>query len=532
MTSINTSSIYRITGLASGLDIDQMVSDLMKAQRAPLDKLVQTRQIWQWKQEDYRSINTSLLNLRNIAFNLKLQSSFRVKKAVSSDESIVTATAAGSAVPTTYQVKVRQLATVATNASTEAIANNSFDPSQPLVSQQSNFTNNDFGWDPTTHEFSFTINGQTFSFDGDTASLNSIIAAVNANKEAGVSMFYDPSTKKVGIATLKTGDNNPNGKEIQTNGAFLTNVLYINMENEQGGIDAEFDINGLTGITSHTNSYTVNGVTLNFKSANPNATVTVTVSNDIDTVVNTIKDFVNKYNETLAAVNAKLKEERYHDYLPLTDEQIQEGKLTDKQIDQWQEKARSGLLKGDPLLSSAVSSIRSAMASIVEGLTGQVTVTSGSKTVSAVANSLSVIGITTGTWEEEGKLYLDENRLREALQSNPDAVMELFTRTKDAAGNTITDTKQKGIAVQLYDAINNAISRITSQAGSAGSLYDQSYISRTIRGLNGQISDMEKRLQDLEDRYYRQFTAMEEAIAQMNTQSLWLSQQLSGGGGK
>ncbi|MGB9792840.1 MAG: flagellar filament capping protein FliD, partial [Thermacetogeniaceae bacterium] len=320
MASISTSSVYRITGLASGLDIDQMVSELMKAQRAPLTKLLQTKQIWQWKQEDYRKINTSLLNLRNVAFNLKLQGTFQVKKAVSSDESIVTATAAGSAVPTTYQVKVKQLATVATNVSAaplqrgiiggplttpvqinendtltisyngteatitlkmnyydgspgntlndlvadiqakidaalgkrkvlvslfvdndgnklkltplvatdgstppklavkggsalsvlglqanqEAVA---LDPNAPLISEASKFTGS-FSWDnESEHTFSFTINGQKFTFDADNDSLNKIIATVNANTAAGVSMFYDPATDRIAISTIKTGDN-------------------------------------------------------------------------------------------------------------------------------------------------------------------------------------------------------------------------------------------------------------------------------------------------------------------------------------
>jgi len=649
MTTINTSSIYRITGLASGLDIDQMVTDLMKAHRAPLDKLMQNKQIWQWKQEDYRTINTSLLNLRNEVFNLKLQGTFQVKKTVSSDESIVTASAGATAAATTYQVKVKSLATVATNASASklsgrvmlvgsslnstavdtrganqfkltfdgttvdialtekmydgtagntlndlvddiqtkidasaigtgkitvslttdnqiklaatikddgsvptitvsngtinnglavlgfsdgqsSIVQSAIDPTATLWSQKDRFLSSNFGWD-ADHKFTFTINGQTFTFDGDTDTLNSVIAAVNKNAAAGVSMFYDASTDKIAISTIKTGDNQA-GAEIKVSGNFMTDVLQINEANEKGGTDASFEINGLAGMTSHTNSYTVNGVTFNFKGADAAKTVTVSVSNDIDAVVNTIKNFVNKYNEIIASINAELKEERYPDYLPLTDEQIQEGKLTDKQIDQWQEKARSGLLKGDALLSNAVSSIRTVMSSIVQGVTGQVTVTVGTQSITTVANSLSVIGITTGTWEEEGKLYLDENRLREALQSNQDAVMELFTRTTDAAGNPIIDSKQKGLAVQLYDAINNAMSRITSQAGSAGSLYDQSYISRMIRDMDKQISDMEERLQELEDRYYRQFTAMEQAIAQMNTQSAWLAQQFAGGGGQ
>lgn len=522
-------TINRISGLASGLDIDQMVSELMKAHRVPLDKIKQKKQIWQWKQEDYRAINTNLLSLRNEVFNLKLQGTFKTKKTSSSEESIVVATAGSSAQPTTYQVRVLSLATVATNASAQAIATDSFDPKQTLASQQSNFINNndsDFGWNTATHEFSFTINGQTFSFDGDTATLESVIAAVNANKAAGVSMFYDPTTKRVSIATLKTGDNNPGQNEIQFSGSFLTNVLQLNMANEQGGTDAEFEINGLSGIKSHTNTYTVNGVTFNFKMADSSRTVTVTVENDIDSVVNSIKNFVNKYNEVIESINKKYYEERYLDYQPLTDEQIEEGKLTDKQIDAWQEKARSGLLKGDALLSGALTGMRSTLASIVDGVTGQVVITKGTQSVTAVANQLSVIGITTGSWEEHGKLYLDETRLREALQSNPDAVVELFTRTKDANGNEITDSKQKGVAVQLYEAINSAMSRIASYAGSSGTLYDQSFIGRTIRDIDRRISDMGDRLKDLEDRYYKQFTAMEQAIARMNTQSMWLAQQL------
>ncbi|WP_081578668.1 flagellar filament capping protein FliD [Thermacetogenium phaeum] len=232
-----------------------------------------------------------------------------------------------------------------------------------------------------------------------------------------------------------------------------------------------------------------------------------------------------KYNEVLEAINKKLYEERYPDYRPLTEEQIEEGKLTDRQIDAWQDKARSGLLKGDPLLSGIVADMRSVLSGIVEGVTGQVTVSSGGRIYTTIADRLSVIGITTGAWTEKGKLYLDESRLREALQSNPDAVMELFTRTRDADGKEITDDEQKGLAVRLYDAINGAISRLTGQAGTAESLYDNSYISRRIRDINENIAVMEERLQKLEDRYYRQFTALEQAIAAMNVQSMWLTQQ-------
>lgn len=512
--------VNRVGGLASGLDIDQIVSDLMKAQRLRLDKIKQDKQIWQWKQEDYRSINSILLSLRNEVFNLRLQGTFLVKKATSSNESVVTATASGSAPVGTYQVKVESLATVASNVSTSKVSpeNNKIDPAKPLSQYWGDLSN-----------FEFTINGVKFSFDATKDSLNTVIAKVNGTKEAGVVMFYDSAADYVVLATTATGST----ATIQISdirGDFLTNKLHLD-SSVKIGQDASFEINGLR-LTSHTNSYTVNGVTLNFIGVTPggfSGTATaVTVSTDVDAIVNTIKNFVNKYNEVIATINGKLTEARYPDYRPLTEVEIEEGKLTDKQIDEWQAKARSGLLKNDPLLRNVLDSMRQVLASVVDGLSDTATVTVSGQTKTVTVNSLSAIGITTGLYTENGKLYLDENRLREVLSSNPDAVMKLFTRIKDESGNDLP-AAQRGIAVRLYDAINAGISRITSQAGRAGALVDNSYIGRLLRDYDRRISDYERRLQEIEDRYWRQFAALETAISRMNMQSAWLALQFAPG---
>jgi flagellar hook-associated protein 2 len=627
-------SINRIGGLASGIDIDQWVSDLMKAHRQPLIKKQQNKQIWQWRQEEYRAINTSLLNLRNEVFNLKLQGTFLTKTTTSSNQSVVTATAGASASATTYQIKVKQLATVATNSSADRIckkyisgeplteveitqSNNQFrltyggetvdiiladgnyggsegqplndlvadiqakindslgagkvevsltqgnklkltavtedggqipeikvnsgtkdalevlgfkdgqtaaplDPTATLASQADKFAHS-FNWDED-HVFSFKINGQTFEFDADTDSLNSVIAAVNANKAAGVSMFYDEVTDKIAITTTQTG-NNREGAEIAVEGEFLTSALQIDTSKEQGGQDAILEINGLR-TTRKSNTFTTNGVTFTLHGVTTEGSsgtaTTVTVAHNIDGVFNTIKAFVDKYNEVIETINDKLSEQRYSDYSPLTDEEIEEGNLTESQIDKWQEKARSGLLKNDSLLRGTVFAMRNVLSSIVTGLTGEVTVTKSSQSVTTVANSLSVIGITTGDYRENGKLHLDENQLREALQSNPDAVMELFTKSSEV-------TAEQGLAYRLYDTINHEISRITDKAGTAGSLVDDSIIGKTISRLDKDMDKLEDRLTQLEDRYWRQFTAMEKAISKMNQQSMWLAQQFMNG---
>ncbi|MCG0277753.1 MAG: flagellar filament capping protein FliD [Thermanaeromonas sp.] len=262
--------------------------------------------------------------------------------------------------------------------------------------------------------------------------------------------------------------------------------------------------------TSSTNAPTVAGITLNLKKADPNNPVTITVSADTDAVFNAIKDFVNAYNELIGKINAKLTEPRYRDYLPLTDEQREQ--LSDEQEKKWEEKARSGLLQGDPLLQSILDKMRATMSAVVPGL-------------SASADTLADIGITTGLYAERGKLYINEAKLREALSKDPVAVMRLFTKSPE-------DPKaynEKGIAQRLYDDVENALKMLYAKAGSdvSFSRVDTSAIGREIAQLNERIAAWENRLRQIEDRYWRQFTALERAIARMNMQSAWLAQQFS-----
>jgi len=57
---------------------------------------------------------------------------------------------------------------------------------------------------------------------------------------------------------------------------------------------------------------------------------------------------------------------------------------------------------------------------------------------------------------------------------------------------------------------------------------DNSYIGKRLSNMSDEINAWENRLTTVEDRYWRQFTRMEEAISRMNSQSAWLSQQFSG----
>jgi flagellar hook-associated protein 2 len=337
-----------------------------------------------------------------------------------------------------------------------------------------------------------------FTFDAS-ASLNQILSAISGSK-VGINAFYDTHTDKVVFQRTQTGDLNPNGDEIGLGNDAFFKLLNIDQANEEPPKNAIFTIDGLT--TERTsNTFTINGVTYSLKSA---GTATISVEDNTEASFEKIKEFVDKYNEIIGKINDKLQEDRYRDYRPLTDEQRKE--MSESQIELWEEKAKSGLLKGDSILSSALSNMRMAFYSKIE--------------TNDIFTHLSQIGIeTTPDYLSGGKLQINESKLKEALAQDSDAVYKLFSN--DVQGDS------RGIINRLEDVIQNTMDRIETRAGKATQTLQQYTIGRRLDQLNDQIERFQDRLVTIEDRYWRQFTAMEQAIQQMNSQMNYLYQQFA-----
>ncbi len=509
MNSISNSSNLRIGGLASGIDTDSIIKNLMKVKRMPVDKLKQEKQILNWQQEDYRGVNSTLRGFRDKLFDMKLQSTYLVNSASSSNETAVSASANSNAKRGIYSVSVTQLANAVSKGSQETLLeeSNADGTIKTLAAQFSGLPGS----------ISFTLEGTTgsksFTFDTSTATIYSVASEINA-ANLGISASYDATLNRFFLNTTTTGSDAKIKISDDNASHFLSgldgsgnpsNILKLQVENgtDYAGKDAIFNFGDMTGLTSATNSPTVNGITLSLKQEGASGAISVT--SNTDAVFNTIKDFVSAYNDTLAKINDKLSEIRYRDYPPLTDEQ--RDVMSEKDIEKWEEFARSGLLKNDPLLNGHLEKMRTNLYSSVSGLTGY--------------KSLAEIGITTGSYMEKGKLYLDETKLKEALQKDPEGVMNLFTKSSD-------NNDEKGIAARLYDNVNNAMSSLAEKAGNSSSysLADNSMIGKSLTSIDKNIKTWEDRLKDIEDRFWRQFSAMEEAISRMNSQSAWLSQQL------
>ncbi|HEX7055734.1 MAG TPA: flagellar cap protein FliD N-terminal domain-containing protein, partial [Bacilli bacterium] len=112
----------RISGMSSGLDIDKIVSDLMKAERIPLDKMFQKKQIYLWKEDAYRSINAKLASLRDYLNTMKYSADWTKNKVTSSDTTKLTASADSTATPGTHTVTITALASGASKTSSAGIS--------------------------------------------------------------------------------------------------------------------------------------------------------------------------------------------------------------------------------------------------------------------------------------------------------------------------------------------------------------------------------------------------------------------------
>lgn len=331
--------------------------------------------------------------------------------------------------------------------------------------------------------------------------LNKINTATDSTtgKSVNAVASYDTATGKFSLKS-SSGTLDLSGSDSAALG-FLTNQLRLPPKTQ--GTDAKFNLDG-TDLTQTSNSFTISGAKYNLKGI---GTTNANVVADTTTTIANVKKFIETYNSTLSKITAELEETKYKDYLPLTSEQKTDMKEAD--ITTWETKAKSGTLYRNPILQTAITQMRSDISTPISGLTGDY-------------KNASSIGISTGTYLEGGKLYLDETKLAAALAKDPEIVNKIFGTT-----NTDNTHAQNGIAVRLYDSLKTASDKIVAEAGATVSTTSdiKSSVAKQILAYTKNMTELNTRLAAIEANYYKKFNAMETALAKLNKQSSWLSSQ-------
>ena len=162
-------------------------------------------------------------------------------------------------------------------------------------------------------------------------------------------------------------------------------------------------------------------------------------------------------------------------------------------------------------------------------------------TIKASYSNLSQIGITTGNYLENGKLYLNTDKLKTALESDPDGVIRLLTNfetvsvpsgatSSEIANAKALEKSRQGIFYSFYDILNSQISKITNHAGSSGTTSSVNQLGRELMNIGDQIDRTGERISAEEDRLWNMFNQMEVMIGRMNNQASWITNMLGGSG--
>ncbi|MDO9536605.1 MAG: flagellar filament capping protein FliD [Bacillota bacterium] len=378
--------------------------------------------------------------------------------------------------------------------------------------------------------FSLKINGKEIVLN-KTDTFKAVIDKINTSG-AGVHASYSTFSDTITIKSLATGA----GHITTDNGGNFFSALGITVNEENGkmgesGRDAVFEINGVQGVRS-SNTFAVDGITYTInkeiEEGSPSAAVNISTEVNTDGIFDTIEKFVNDYNSLIDGINGKLSEELFRGFFPLTDEQKES--MSEKEIELWEEKAKSGMMRKEPALENMLREMRSALYDKVGDF------------------HLTELGIqTSSNYLDKGKLVLTNggSTLRDAIAANPDKVMEIFTKRSDIAYSPNLTAEQRaqrytdsGLAHRLSDILNNNIRTTRDNSGRKGVLLERTGIEGDITQFNNyldrQINDVNKRIDRVnemlirkEEQYHRQFTSMEKALQQLYSQGDWLSMQMN-----
>lgn len=524
----------RISGLASGMDTDQSVEDAVKA--ASYKKYGYERDKIEagWIQDAYSEIGYSVADsYSNLVdtFGVKLTTFGDVNKSMSDLSWMKTTTSSNSnaveiktldnSANGTYSINITNIATNYSIGSTSAISSGD---TENLVSQFSGISSSDI------------INFEIVSADGSSSkeflytdlantSLNDIVSDINSS-DLGVTVNYDSTFDRFFIQSDATGStegftintlNSSNGLGSATVD-FLTgsnDILNLNLTdgNTYTGEDALFDYGGITGLTSSSNNVIINNTSLTLKSATTEP-VTLTVGTDTDTIYDKINGFVDEINLMLENIYSVMNENRDYDYNPLVSEEEEE--LTEDEVNEWNEKAKEGLLGNDVYLTSMYNSIKNDFYTSYDGLLGDY-------------KKLSDLGISINTRiGSSTRLEIDETVLRTAISNDSNAVMDFFLGSDDET--------QTGFLSEIGENVVNGLSAVVNASGYANNeaVYrnvSSSIITDFIK--NGGISTLDKdmddladlieeeedKLDELEEYYYDLFSTMETQITQLSSQS-------------
>ena len=378
-------------------------------------------------------------------------------------------------------------------------------------------TLSDLGFKPEADgTYKLNINGTEISLDKK-STISSMMSAVNKSA-AGVTMTYSSLTNSF---TLESKEFGGAGK-VEVGDTSLGRSLGLVDDNgtvgASEGQNAIFEINGQE-VYLNDNTYTLDGNTFTFNDNMTNGeTYTVNIAKDSTTVKDALKKFVESYNKLIDDVygyigKSPAKDDDGNTYEPLTN--AEKDEMSEDEITKWEEKAKQGVLYNDSTVSTVMSQMRSALYT-------SVTLDDGSKF------GIYNLGIKTSSeWSEHGKLQIDEDAFDKAFENNEDAIIKLFTDSDTGMMKKLNSVIDG--AVKSSGAANTRGTLVRKAGKADSSVTTDSTIYKEMVKMQDRLKELQDRYDTKEEYWWKVFTNMETAMADLNSQTSYISSYLGTG---
>ncbi|MFT5301330.1 MAG: flagellar hook-associated protein 2 [Mariniblastus sp.] len=364
---------FSIDGLVSGIDTASVIEGLVSLQQAQVDRLNVKKAEIATQQSAFQGIEVRLLNLRSTMNQLNRNSGSALESntVTTSDDTILTAQAAGNVAEGSYLMRVNSLAR-AEQLGSQGFSSDSNSISEGTISFQ-------VGDRPATE----------LTIDSTNNTISGLVSAINAESDdVSASIIHDQANNadRILLTSKHTGESNSITVTNNLAAASGSNVrpdftgtpiqsatnASIQLGSGPGAITAEYDTNSVDGL--------IEGVTLDLISVDPDKDVTINISRDSSAAKSAIEDFVAEFNALISYIDATTE------YNPETQE-------------------------GSPLIGNRrVSNLKNTLTSMV---------TNAVPGLNSGLNRLSQIGISIGNRSE---LTIDSVKLDKALSGNLDGI--------------------------------------------------------------------------------------------------------------
>lgn len=264
------------------------------------------------------------------------------------------------------------------------------------------------------------------------------------------------------------------------------------------GQDAVVTLNGAV-FTSDSNNFEINGLTITANAETENE-ITLTTSDDTDGIYDMIKNFLKEYNELINEMDKLYNADSAKGYEPLTDEEKEA--MSEKEVEKWEEKIKNSLLRRDSTLNSVATAMKQVM---MQG----VKMEDGSQLYLSEFG-IGTLGYFSSKDNEKNAYHIDgdpddantmtnADKLKTAIANDPEKVVEFFQK----------------LSKELYDKLGSMMKK--TEYSSSFTLYDDIAMKDEFNEYTTKISRQEQQITDYEDRYYKKFSAMETALAKLQS---------------